>query len=355
MRTQGMSHGFLVFAAGLFLWGCQVGDQGGAPELPGVVFEEVLTLGFEDAPTLPSEGGLIARDHVNGVLAFVDRRVPYEVIVFSENGEPLEVLGRRGDGPGEYDQIRSMAYDGNGRLWLISQGGMRADVLTPDREVEHSFTLDRRVVNIRSLGEVPMLAVTEGGEGPALAYLRSDGRLDPLEWGPAAHVDSELIAITTDRTERYWVTVPHEFKVFRGDVHGNWAELDLAEPEWFGTTYSQAVQEELAEMLDTRGATILLLEYDPDQDLLWITSGVPVSDVDASRVRQSIESGDPEVLRGLVSMLIDHVVVGVESEAGSMVADGRFDLRAISWASPWQYEVGDNHHTVVLTRPALLN
>lgn len=355
MWPQGRTHWLSAIGVALFLSGCEVGVQDGAPEFAGVVFNEFLTLEFEDAPTLPSEGGLVARDHVNGVIAFVDRRVPYEIIVFSEDGEPLEVLGRRGDGPGEYDQIRSMAYDGSGRLWLISRSGMRADVLTPDREVEHSFTLDRRVVNIRPLGEVPMLAVTEGNEGPALAYLRSDGRLDPLDLGPETHEDSELIAITTDGTERFWVTAPHEFKVFQGDVHGNWNELELVEPEWFRTTYSQALREELDGMLDTRGSTILLLEYDRDEDLLWVTSGVPVADVDASRVRQSLESGDPEVMRGLVSLLIDHVVVGVEPEEGSVVADGRFDFRAISWASPWQYEVGADHRTVALTRPAVVH
>lgn len=353
MWKRGMTQWFSVIGMGLLLTGCEVGDQGGGPEFTGVAFEQFLSLEFEDAPTLPSEGGLVARDHVNGEIAFVDRRVPYEIIIFSEEGEPVEVLGRRGDGPGEYDQIRSMAFDGQGRLWLVSQGGMRADVLTAERDLEHSFALDRRVVNIRPLGEAPMLAVTDGVDGPALAYLRPGGHLDPLDWVPGSHVDSELIAITTDGADRYWVTVPHEFTVFRGDVHGGWGELELAEPEWFGATYSQAFQEEFEGMMDTRGATILLLEHDPEENLLWITSGVPAGEVDTSRLRQSLESGDPEALRGLAAMVVDHVVVGVEADAGTVVGDGRFDFRAISRASPWQYEVSGDHESIVLTRPTV--
>lgn len=202
----------MCLALGLLLPGCEPGagperGEGAGGEIGTVEFEEVATLDFAAAPMLPSDGGLLARDPVRGGFGFVDRQFPHQVVLFSDDGTPLGVVGGRGEGPGEY------------------------------------------------------------------------------------------------------------------------------------------------ELIDVRGSTILLLDYDANDTILWITSGVPASGIDVPRVRETPESGDRELMRGLQDMLIDYFVAGVDPRSGALVAARRFDSLRISAGGPWQYEVAEDHTTVRVIRP----
>lgn len=319
----------------------------------GVGLKATARLDFEDAPTLPDEGGLLASDRTMELLAFVDRRVPYEVLVFSGDGSMMDRLGESGAGPGEYDRIRAVAFDDSGHLWIISREGTRADVYSPSLELDRSFTLDRPVRRAVSLGDVGLLFVTDGPSGPAVAILRQDGSLESwdLPWVEAS--DTELVAIATDGERQFWVTVPREFRVFQGSVDGALVEMDLKEPEWFADRYPASFQEEFGAMLDASGATILALEYDDSSELLWVTAGVPSPDVDAAGVRAAFESGDAEALAELPAMLIDHVVVGIDARTGRPVAEERFAYRPVSLASGLQYDIRD--HTILeVVQPKVL-
>ncbi|TVP60768.1 MAG: hypothetical protein EA351_00305, partial [Gemmatimonadales bacterium] len=183
------------------------------------------------------------------MVAFVDSRVPYEILLFSGNGGFEESLGGSGEGPGEYDRIEGMTFDQDGSLWVISRMGARVDVYAAGFELDRSFTLDRRVVKVRPLGEAPLVVVTTGQGGPGVELLRPEGSLEPLSMDLPQDADAELIAIATDGESRYWVTTPHEFGILAGDASGDGVWLRMDDPEWFGESYPSEVQEEFGEML----------------------------------------------------------------------------------------------------------
>lgn len=107
----------LVAGVPLAFGACETSRGPANPDaVAGVGLEATARLDFEDAPTLPDEGGLLASDRAMELLAFVDRRVPYEVLVFSGDGSIVDRLGESGDGPGEYDRIGAVAFDGSRHL-----------------------------------------------------------------------------------------------------------------------------------------------------------------------------------------------------------------------------------------------
>lgn len=333
--------------------GCGGGEDVATADVAGVEFRETLRLDFEGAPTAPAERGLVARNGAGGRVAFVDRNVPYEILLFDEDGTWTGRLGAQGAGPGEYDEIGAIAFDPRGRLWAVSRGGTRADVYTPDLELDRTMTLERSVATMRPLGDVPLLVLTRGPDGPAVAYLRDDGTLEPRGIDLPPDADRQVVAVATDGSERYWVSTPHRFSILAGRRDGAWTEMELEEPAWFADTYPADVQEEFGEMLDTRGATILALEYDATEDVLWLTAGVPSPEVDAARLRAAFAEGDPEALAELPALLVDHVVTGLDPETGTRVAEGRFDVRPVSLGSALQYEMATDD-IVALVRPTLL-
>ena len=322
-------------------------------EMAGVTLEELVRLDFVDAPTLPSEGGIVEWDEVNGIVAFVDARVPHEILLFSGNGQFEQTLGGSGEGPGEYDRIEAMTFDQDARLWVVSRMGTRVDVYSQEFALDRSFTLDRRVVKVRPLGEAPLVVVTSGPGGPDVELLRSDGSLDPVGIGLPENADGELIAIATDGESRYWVAAPHEFRILAGDELGGEAQMAMEEPEWFTATYPGDFQEEFAGFLDTRGATILALEYDLEEDVLWAVAGVPTRDVDVPRVRQAFLGEDAELLAELPAMLIDHVMIGVDPGTEDVIAEERFDFRPVSLRSNQQYEVSEDG-AISIVRPVVV-
>ncbi|TVP60409.1 MAG: hypothetical protein EA351_00695, partial [Gemmatimonadales bacterium] len=104
----------------------------------------------------------------------------------------------------------------------------------------------------------------------------------------------------------------------------------------------------------TRGATILALEYDPENEVLWAVAGVPNPDLDVARVRQAFQGDDPELREELPRMLIDHVMVGVDPWSEDVVAEERFHIRPVSLRSAQQYEVSEDGATVSIIRPVVV-
>lgn len=343
--------GVLALITGGVLVGCdgpEAADPApGGGELTHVELRTVIELDLGDAPTLPSPGGLVALDPTSGRAALVDRQVPYEILLFSDNGALTARLGQAGDGPGEFDRIQVLAFDGAGALWVVSRGGSRADVFGPGLELDRTLTLEAPVLGLAPLGGGAFVAVVQGPGGPELVRLGPDGGSESLAapWGPGA--EAPLVAVTTDGEERFWATAPHAFRIFSGSAAAGdpfdveLDELALAEPDWFAEAYPAAFQDEFQTMLDTRGATILGLRQEADTGLLWLTAGVPSSSAEAAAVRAAFEGGDPERLEALPAMLIDHVVMALDAETGAPVAEGRFDFLNLPPSGDPPYEIRD--------------
>ncbi len=62
-----------------------------------------------------------------------------QVKVVSPTGELLEVIGRRGDGPGEYRQIERIGLTERGRLWIFDGTNRRVTLVPLDRSPEETL------------------------------------------------------------------------------------------------------------------------------------------------------------------------------------------------------------------------
>jgi len=73
----------------------------------------------------------------DGALAVYDEDGD-DLLILDTEGRFLQRIGRRGSGPGEIDDVRALAFDPSGRLWVVDQRGSRLQVfdrfgvLTPD-------------------------------------------------------------------------------------------------------------------------------------------------------------------------------------------------------------------------------
>jgi hypothetical protein len=120
----------------------------------------------------------------------------YEVLVFDRDGQPLRRIGRRGAGPGEFEQVRSIGVRGD-TLWVMDQLQARISYFGADGRLLSTFRLPPamdarsarpiRSVSVLADGSVlglPDLPAYEPG-GPLLQPLpllvyRPNGTLDTL-------------------------------------------------------------------------------------------------------------------------------------------------------------------------------
>ena len=98
-----------------------------------------------------------------------DSQVP-ALRAYDWNGRHLHDFGRQGQGPGEFESVRSIGVDGNGRVWVDDMRGGRILVYSLDGE---------QVATIRKVpppfsGSSPPIVVTPDGHGWSFAFEVTD-------------------------------------------------------------------------------------------------------------------------------------------------------------------------------------
>ncbi|MDD8026241.1 MAG: 6-bladed beta-propeller [Acidobacteriota bacterium] len=86
---------------------------------------------------------------------------------FDKNGKFLASLGRKGQGPGEFDSIDSLDIDAKGRLWVLDRNQRRLMILTPDGREDRAIRfLKRRLTSIRPMKDGSFLVSESYSTGP---------------------------------------------------------------------------------------------------------------------------------------------------------------------------------------------
>lgn len=117
--------------------------------------EPTLSIGLADGPTeyqfsgiegvvrLP-DGGLVVADGGSREIRF-----------FDASGAYVGASGRRGDAPGEYQQITSLGYGPGDSLWVYDFGNRRFTVLNPAGAVVRTVRLGGELSAVGAVGRLP--------------------------------------------------------------------------------------------------------------------------------------------------------------------------------------------------------
>lgn len=299
-----------------------------------VDLEAIGTISFRDAPTFPDVGGIFGANPAGDRRAFVAASTPYEVLVFDGAGDFLGVAGTEGQGPGEFQDVSALAVDQSQALWVVSSGGTRLDVFGPDLELRSS---ERRPFQISALAPVgTQMAATVATDEEGLVVLLSEtGEIDEL-WSKSAggsEFPGGLSSLESDGQARVWFTEEYEHEVWEVDLEGEARRLVTGTPDWFEAEFRPDVVQELG---GTRNATVVALDFDESEGLLWVISGVPSQDLTAEDLRAMYQDPDfgPEAM---YAAMIDHMLEAVDVRTGTLRARAMTDLpQSAATSSPFR-------------------
>ena len=99
-----------------------------------IEISHLLTLGEEDGPGAIADVIGVARDS-RGRSYVWQSIVPHEILVFERGGRFLDVIGREGEGPGEYKSLGLVHVAMGDTLYLFDPGNTRITVLSPSWEL----------------------------------------------------------------------------------------------------------------------------------------------------------------------------------------------------------------------------
>ena len=229
----------------LFLMAFPIPASAQAPDTvrvpPGISCEDCRIL-LDSVAFLGDEAGNGFVDETNEVAAssehffVVHRVVSSDIRVFNRDGSFLRVLGRKGEGPGEYQNIKALWVSQRDTLHVIDEGLIRRTVVSPDLQVIRTERLPGRVLHHGYLGlkdgTAVLTAVAPDSTGGLRLLHRLSGPGQPLfSFGKPLNasdeintVPSALVRITAE-TKSAEIVASHGSS-FILEVYGNQGALE---------------------------------------------------------------------------------------------------------------------------------
>jgi hypothetical protein len=134
-----------------------------------ISIERVVVLRTTNVRAEPTSGARVARDS-RGRYFVAPTLEPGQIAVFSPQGMLVQSIGRKGDGPGEMEEIRYLQV-GAGDSLIVTHHRERFSVFTPQLTFARGFTFQAR------------------GFAPGRFVIRPDGWMLALRGGSSAGVD----------------------------------------------------------------------------------------------------------------------------------------------------------------------
>lgn len=298
-----------------------------------IEMRRIVTLGEDEGEGFVDVSHTVVTDGSRVFLVF--RRPATEIHVFSIDGTFQRVLGREGDGPGEFRTIQALDLGPGDSLYAFDSGNARVTIFSPELDLVRST---RFLVLVKERGAL----VGEDGalfiNGPSplgrqkdalLHLLNADGsirrsfevpesepgRRDEGPWGP-----------TTRRLARgpdghIWVNHYAQLKFEEFDSSGELLKVFQESPPWWVEAKPFTSQEAHAGSWPKPNSLVKDLAVD-DDGLVWILSLTPDANwasavdrngrpVDLHRYVDSIlEVIDPRTGRMLLRRMIDPEIRG---------------------------------------------
>lgn len=323
-----------------------------APVLVGcsgaeIDFEPVVTLDFTDAPSLPIEGGFFAATPGLDRFAFVNRRIPAVVMIFDGEGRYVGSVGEGGEERGQNMGIRALAFDTAGSLWTFHGRDSRADVF--DAELRYRRTVDLpeslRVREAFGLDDGRIFFYGRGRLEAAGWTVGPSGLTRPMTVSPyAGELPGPIkdVPVTTDGASRVWDSRIYDYLVREWTLEESGSSVSSSyslDPAWFDGRFPYDVLERFGARLDTAGASLTSLGYDPDHEVLWVTGGTPASNVDVDEVGRFFTGQRQPDERQLANLLGDQIIDAIDLTTGERIASRRFDRVEYVLKGPLAYRV----------------
>ena len=215
--------------------------------------QQLTTLGGADAPT-PHPWYRVWRDrHKRFYVAPLYRRTA-EIAVFDSLGRQLHIIGRDGEGPGEFSFVRAAIPGPGDSLFVFDIGNVRVSVLSPSYEYVRSYPLVGRSWEdalVLDSSRVLLQASLRSPEraGYPLHLLDADGSITRSFGSEEPVVDRRspldgLRLIAGATTGSVWSGMLNEYELEKWDLQGRRLLTIRREADWFRSWRQQNAQPE---------------------------------------------------------------------------------------------------------------
>lgn len=317
---------------------------------PGVEAQETARVHFVEAPrhtieatritTIGSADGPDLLEY-HPVTVAIDSRVRYylttalalhEIKVFDRSGAFLRVIGREGEGPGEFRRIRNLVIGPRDSLYVLDGGTSRLTVFSSHHEMARTAPLPFRTdyprahylpgnallvsANVRTpdLVGLPLHRITTSGD-----HELSFGSLDPVYRPDFPQLLRRRV--TRPRHGAIWSAYPTQYVLERWTMSGRLMERLIVEAGWFEPymqmRYPTPDQPPLPNMQSI---------YRDEEGRIWCALVVPDEDwadgLGEPRVSEGQRYYEVENLAGVHDTRIDVIHPLTRQVLASLVLDG---------------------------------
>lgn len=328
------SRSWLVLISGLSLTSCAVSAESRVIrdcEACTITPEHVVDLGSaEGSGVIGSPADVVRR--ANGQWVVTDFMGNGRLLVFQTDGSFLRALGRKGQGPGEYDLPLAAVVEPGDSLAVIDYGLGRLSILSPGLEFVRSAPLGpaRGPVTLLSGGRHVISANirTPGSIGLPLHLIGADGRV-VRSFGVAAPIENlrnqDLFyrPLAADSSGTVWSGELLRYVLTQWDTTGTLLSRLERRAEWFPPQSDYGLRKDRT-VPPPPGVRGIALDK---RGLLWVSIDVP----DPHWKDAFVEGSDPYGRARLVvedlNAYYDGLVEIIGPVRGVVVARTRFDQR----------------------------
>lgn len=204
----------------------------------------ITTIGSADGPDLLEYHPVTVAIDSRGRYYLTTALALHEVKVFDSSGRFLRLIGREGEGPGEFGRISNLVVGPRDSLYVLDDGNSRLTVVSREHDMirtaplpfgadyprVHYLRNDVLLVNANvrtpEVVGLPLHTVTTNGE-----HLFSFGSSDPVYRPDFPQILRRRTTLSRDGT--IWSAYPKQYVLERWTLSGRFVERLIVEAEWF--------------------------------------------------------------------------------------------------------------------------
>lgn len=182
---------------------------------------------------------------------------PFEPFLFDEDGVYSGMLGREGEGPGEYQSPASAWIGPDETLWTFDRGLQRATKWTDEWEVADTRRLPVRSGSMVIFEDGTLVNSSPVMDADRVGYpfhrISADGELGAsfgpeVQVAPTGHLPGHITRLLWPAgSESFWAAPRHKYKIERYNLQGQRERALVRAADWFpdqDPTESRAVSPE---------------------------------------------------------------------------------------------------------------
>lgn len=275
----------------------------------------IVTLGSSDDP---GGFGPLVQIAINSRNEYVVSSSTFvgELFLYGADGTFQRSVGRRGEGPGEFNRAQFVAFDSRDSLHTVDMGGARYSVFRPDLTFARGVQLQARTLGFELLpsGSLFVVAPNSSGEiahalqafSPDGSALHSFDPIDPKATGQAAIGRS----IALDHEGRRWSISTAKYQLNEWDANGRLVRQFQGRRDWIPDSLPMRLDLSREKPPGQIGG----LEVD-EQGRIWVFAIV------ADANWRPVEPGaQPDMTR-----LYDTLIEVIDPATGTLLVRGRHD------------------------------